>query len=385
MWWGVVLVIAGASSGVLGVAFALGQHDLKRLLAYHSVENIGIICIGLGLALIGRTVGSSELVVLGLGGALLHVLNHGLFKSLLFLSAGGVLHVTRTRDIDKLGGLHHRMPRTALAFLVGAVAICGLPPLNGLVSELLIYLGLFHALGEVHSGSWLAGAFAAPALALIGGLAVACFVKAFGSVFLGAPRSPAGDHAHDGGIAMLVPMAVLATCCVFIGLGAIAIAPLLDEASIAWSGSRAIPTVSDLAPLVQVSLVSASVLAAIGIGAWMFRRTRTVRAERGTWDCGYAAPNPRMQYSSASFADALVGVLGWALRPARHVTSPAGTFPTAARFASHVPDLVLDRGLRPAFEAVGRTLGRLMILQRGSVHVYLLYILGTLLVLLLWR
>src|SRR6266567_6097176 len=148
LWWGYALLVAGGVSGVLGVGFAIGQHDLKRLLAYHSVENIGIICLGLGVAVLGRSLGRPELVALGIAGALLHVWNHGLFKGLLFLSAGSVLHATGTREIDRLGGLLRRMPRTGLAFLVGAVAICGLPPLNGLVSELLVYLGLFGTLGN---------------------------------------------------------------------------------------------------------------------------------------------------------------------------------------------------------------------------------------------
>src|SRR5262249_33375736 len=146
-WWGGLLLGLGVVSGVLGVAFAIGQHDLKRLLAYHSIENIGIIVMGIGLALLGRSLGRTDWVLLGMAGALLHVWNHALFKSLLFLSAGSVIHAVHTRAIDHLGGLARRMPWTALCFLVGAVAICGLPPLNGFVSELLVYLGLFRTLG----------------------------------------------------------------------------------------------------------------------------------------------------------------------------------------------------------------------------------------------
>src|SRR5262249_22056521 len=168
VWWGGLLLGLGAVSGVLGVAFAVGQHDLKRLLAYHSIENIGIIVMGLGLALAGRALGHVDWVLLGLGGALLHVWNHALVKSLLFYSAGSVVHATHTREIDHLGGLGKAMPYTGLAFLLGAVAICGLPPLNGFVSELLIYLGLFRTLGIDGGPSWDAAAFVAPALALIG-------------------------------------------------------------------------------------------------------------------------------------------------------------------------------------------------------------------------
>src|SRR5437879_10752784 len=155
--WGGALLVLGVVSGVLGVAFAIGQHDLKRLLAYHSIENIGIIVMGLGLSLLGRSLNRADWVVLGLSGALLHVWNHALFKALLFLSAGSVIHAVHTRAIDHLGGLAKAMPWTALSFLVGAVAICGLPPLNGLVSEFLISLGLFGTLGT-GAGQSVAGA-----------------------------------------------------------------------------------------------------------------------------------------------------------------------------------------------------------------------------------
>src|SRR5437762_13515744 len=160
-WWGGALLAAGVVSGVLGVAFALGQHDLKRLLAYHSIENIGIIVMGVGLAMLGRSLGRGDWIVLGLGGALLHVWNHALFKSLLFLSAGSVIHAVHTREIDCLGGLAKPMPRTALGFVVGAVAICGLPPLNGFVSEFFIYLGLFRTLGLGGQPAYAGAAFAA--------------------------------------------------------------------------------------------------------------------------------------------------------------------------------------------------------------------------------
>src|SRR5208337_5320251 len=174
LYWGAVLLALGAISGVLGVVFAIGQHDLKRLLAYHSIENIGIIVMGLGLALLGRSLGRSEWIILGLSGALLHVWNHALFKSLLFLSAGSVIHAVHTREIDHLGGLAKVMPWTSVCFLIGAVAICGLPPLNGFVSEFLIYLGLFGSLMNGKGTSFAGASFAVPALALIGALALAC-------------------------------------------------------------------------------------------------------------------------------------------------------------------------------------------------------------------
>ncbi|MBI4511036.1 MAG: hydrogenase [Deltaproteobacteria bacterium] len=397
LWWGHVLVAAGAVSGVLGVGFAIGQHDMKRLLAYHSVENIGIILLGLGVAVLGRSLGRPELVALGVAGALLHVWNHGLFKALLFLSAGSVLHATGTREIDRLGGLLRRMPWTGLAFLVGAVAICGLPPLNGLVSELLVYLGLFRA-STGGPGPWLAGVLAAPALAFVGGLAVACFVKVFGAVFLGHPRTADAEGAHEGGPAMLTAMAVLAAGCLFIGLGAPLLSGVLNAAVSAWAGptAAAAPAIHELAPLGWVSMTSAVLLIVLVLAsALLFKRVRA-RAlatssaakdagEVGTWDCGYAAPSARMQYTSSSFAGILVSFLGWALHPSAHGPKIDGPFPSAAAFHSHVPDTVLDRAITPSFSLVGRFLARLRPIQRGSIHLYLLYILGTLIALLFWR
>ncbi|MGO9115212.1 MAG: proton-conducting transporter membrane subunit, partial [Thermoguttaceae bacterium] len=301
--WGYVVLGLGVVSGVLGVAFAVGQHDLKRLLAYHSIENIGIIVIGLGLALIGRTYQRADWVILGLGGALLHVWNHALFKSLLFFSAGSVFHATGTREIDRLGGLAKAMPRTSLGFLVGAIAICGLPPLNGFVSELLIYLGLFGALGIGEGAACPIAAFAAPALALIGGLAVACFVKVFGAVFLGTARSDDARHAHESPWSMIGPMGVLMACCGFIGLFPSQIAPILGRAIAAWSpetadaGSR----LADLAPLGWVSGMGLLLLAFLGLGCAALRqRLRAGDLATGsTWGCGYAAPTARMQYTSS--------------------------------------------------------------------------------------
>lgn len=390
LWWGYALLAAGGLSGVLGVGFAIGQHDLKRLLAYHSVENIGIICLGLGVAMLGRSLGRPELIALGLAGALLHVWNHALFKALLFLSAGAVLHTTGTRQIDRLGGLFRRMPKTGLAFLVGAVAICGLPPLNGLVSELFVYLGLFRT-GTSGGGPWIAAALAAPALALIGGLALACFVKVFGAVFLGEPRTSDVERAHDPGPAMLVPMGLLGAFCVLIGLGPSLVAPVLDRAVTTWAEGVTTPPLSNLAPLSWISAIGVALL----FFAWLVWRVAVrgvVRARAlhsadavGTWDCGYAAPTARMQYTSSSFAEMLVGLLGWALRPRSYSPPLTGPFPPRGAFHSHVPDTVLDLAVVPGFSLAGRLLDRLRPLHRGSLHLYLVYLLLALLWLLVWR
>ncbi|MGH7137887.1 MAG: proton-conducting transporter membrane subunit [Pirellulales bacterium] len=288
--WGGTLLGLGAVSGVLGVAFAIGQHDIKRLLAYHSIENIGIIVMGLGLALIGRSLGRADWIVLGLAGSLLHVWNHALFKALLFLSAGSVIHATHTREIDHLGGLAKTMPATALGFLVGAVAICGLPPLNGFVSELLIYLGLFGTLGNGAGASLPAAALAAPALALIGALAVACFVKVYGAVFLGTARSEHAQHAHESPPAMIGPMGILAGCCFLIGLLPPLIAPMLASAVAAWdpglkdAGVR----LAALAPLNSIMMMGLLLTAALiaGGAALGLCVRQSIVAKGATWGCG---------------------------------------------------------------------------------------------------
>ena len=389
VWWGGLLLGLGAVSGVLGVVMALGQHDLKRLLAYHSIENIGIIVMGLGLALVGRSYHCLPWVVLGLAGALLHVWNHGLFKALLFLSAGAVVHAARTRDIDHLGGLARAMPRTAFFFAVGAVAICGLPPLNGFVSELFIYLGAFRSLGIQEAASWPTAAFAAPVLALIGGLALACFVKAYGAVFLGTARSRHAEQAIEVGPAMTGPMGVLAGLCAIIGMAPMLVAPVLESGIRTWLAEPGAvpPALGTLAPLgwisaAAVALLALLVLAGMGL-ARMIRERRSAPA--CTWDCGYAAPTARMQYTASSFAQLLGVLFKWVQQPREQRPELAGVFPAGSRFRSRALDLVLDAALKPVFRHGARLLSSFRFIQAGNIHAYLFYIIVFLIVLLLWR
>jgi hydrogenase-4 component B len=386
LWWGGLLLALGIVSAVLGVTFALGQHDLKRLLAYHSIENIGIIVIGLALALLGRTVGEPKWMVLGLAGSLLHVWNHALFKSLLFLGAGSVIHSQHTREIDHLGGLAKPMPWTAGCFLIGAAAICGLPPLNGFVSEFFIYVGLFQTLGLGDERSLPAAAFAVPALALMGALAVACFVKVFGVVFLGVSRQPEAHPAHESGWPMIVPLCVLSACCIAIGLAPGAVAPLLDRAVTVWTGELApVPgALAESAPLMQLSVSAAVVWASLAVvSGLLYWRIRTQPLSwTETWGCGYTAPTPRMQYTASSFAQFLVDLLGWSLQPTVHRPHLDNLFPSTAEFASHVPEVVLDRAVQPVARFLGRVLLWFRLMQQGAVQIYLLYIFAILVLLL---
>ena len=394
-WWGGTVFVLGVVSGIGGVAYALGQHDIKRLLAYHSVENIGIIAMGLGLALVGRTYGRTAWIELGMGAALFHVLNHALFKSLLFLGAGSVIHATHTREMDHLGGLLKKMPWTGATFLVAAVAISGLPPLNGFVSELLLYLAMLDTLGGPGvSSSWLGGVLALPALALIGAMALACFVKAFGAVFLGLPRSEHAEHAHEANRRMVVPMVGIAALCVLLGLAPQCVMPLLNRAAGEAAHLAESARIQDRAPLTSVSSLGVALVVLCALLVAFVRAGRRARTKRvvGTWDCGYAKPAASMQYTSSSFAGWYVRLFGWWLWPSTSGTnlavrlegrpSTGELFPEKASFASHVGDVILDRALVPAFAWVTRLARGARWLQQGKVQTYLVYIFITLVVLL---
>ena len=380
---GWVVTALGAASAVLGVAFALGQHDLKRLLAYHSVENIGIILIGLGMALVAVEQGGPAWGRLALAGALLHVWNHGLFKALLFFGAGSVLHATGTREMSQLGGLWRRMPWTAGLFALGAAAICGLPPLNGFVSEWLVFLGLFDATIARGPAAW--GAIpTAILLGVTGALALACFVKVCGVVFLGAPRSTLAATAHECGSSMRGAMLTLAAACVAIGLAPAlcwpAIARAIEVWRPAWAGSAA------PAPLASLGLAHGG-LAVVGTvaGWWLWRRARHRRLTHAlTWDCGYATPTARMQITAGSFASTITEWFAFILRPVRHEQRPQGHFPDSACTSTHTPETVLQRVIEPASRLIMR--GSLVArrLQHGRAQSYVLYLLIGLAVLTAW-
>jgi hydrogenase-4 component B len=372
---GWTIAVAGAASAIMGVVLALGQHDLKRLLAYHSVENIGIILLGLGFSIVATGDGHPLWGALALAGALLHVWNHGLFKALLFLGAGSVAHATGTREMSRLGGLWRRMPWTTAYFALGAAAISGLPPLNGFVSEWLVYLGLFGA-ADGRGRPSLAAIAAAVILAMTGALALACFIKASGVVFLGAARSKAAAAAHECGRPMLAAMGVLGAACVAIGLAPAVFWPAVASAAGAWRG----PWVVLEAPPSLVALgLCAFGLAILGAGAafWLLRRIGAGRVERGpTWDCGYAAPDPRMQYTAGSFAATILEWFAWIIRPVRHELRPEGAWPARASFEEHVPEIVLKYAVLPVGAGVMRVSLAVRRLQHGRLPAYLFYILA---------
>jgi hydrogenase-4 component B len=390
IWWGWVLLCIGLVSGVLGIVFALAQHDLKRLLAYSSVENIGLITAGLGLGLLGISYHQPLISILGFGGALLHVLNHSLFKGLLFLAAGSVAHATGTRDTNRLGGLLKKMPWTGALFLIGAVAICGLPPLNGFISELALAGASLKAITADLAQAAMAGLLALVGIGLIGGLAAVTFTKAFGTVFLGEPRQPM-EKPHDAGIAMKIPMIILAAGCVGIALGA------------AWLPDWIVPIASRLGGLEpeRISAViqtPAFVLAIVSICGLVLVILFAVIAlvRRGllsgrivgtadTWGCGYARPSTRIQYTASSFVQPVTTLFRWVLGTQRQLQRPEGFFPAKASLTTETPDLTHEELYRPGFLKVNWGIAKLRWMQQGHVQLYVLYIAVTLIVLLAWK
>ncbi|HOA06117.1 MAG TPA: proton-conducting transporter membrane subunit [Candidatus Fermentibacter daniensis] len=386
LWWGWTLVVIGSASGILGVLFALAQHDLKRLLAYHSIENIGIIVLGMGIGLVGSATGNHLVAMLGYAGAILHTLNHGVFKSLLFMGAGSVIHATGSRDIDRLGGLMKRMPVTGATFLTGAAAISGLPGLNGFMSEFLIYAGAFMLI--VSGGAIWAGVVTALSLAIIGGLALACFTKAAGAVFLGEPRGPAPANATESPRAMLGPMITLAVFCVGLALGAPWLAKMAGTATGMAATAASFPDSLQVFNLLADITVATVLLVLLVLAAALLRshvlkgRASTVSP---TWDCGYAAASPRVQYSASSFADPIVRMFRIVLRTRRHVQAPEGFFPTAASLETHTDDVLMARVFEPAARGVTRLASLVSRLQQGSTHLYLMYIFVTIIILMIWN
>jgi hydrogenase-4 component B len=380
LWWGALLLTAGLVSALMGICIASAQKDIKRLLAYSSIENLGIITAGIGAALIGITTGDSRLASLGLAGALLHVLNHSLFKPLLFFSAGSVMHATGTRDMDRMGGLGQRMPWSTLLTVCGAVAICGLPPFNGFVSEFLLYLGFF---GEARAAEPYV-ALGAPVLALVGGVAVVSLVKLLGITFLGAPRSESAAHSHEAPKTMLLPMGTLAALSLLGGLYPQLFLSLVD---------RVLPSFVPLSPAGAALplqpiwfTIGGAVVLALALLIFLFLRGRqAVSVVTGpTWGCGYIRPNPRVQYTASSFG-AMFGSLAAPLIRSRIKNGAiAGVAPAAVSFSYLPEETVLYRIIYPVLNIVGVGFTFIRRLQHGEVQIYILYIFVTLFLLMLW-
>jgi hydrogenase-4 component B len=394
-WWALPPIILGAMTAVLGLLYAVLDRDLKRVLAYSTIENVGLIFVALGLALAFRANAQHEAAAVAMAAALLHVLNHSWFKSLLFLGAGAILHATGRRDLDGLGGLIHRMPRTAAFFLVGALAISALPPLNGFVSEWLLFQAVIAAPALPQAALHFASPAIGAMLALAAALAAACFVRVYGTAFLGRPRSAEAAGAHDVPLVQQAAMGGLALLCVLGGLMgsvlAMALAPVLDKlVGGALPGPDSGPTPFSLiafdparsiydAPVIALFVAIASLTTLIVVHRLSERRTRRGPA----WDCGFPDPSPATQYTASSFAQPLRRVYGAAAFSAQEtvVMPPPGDI-RPARFSV----VAVDHLWRAFYAAPGRTvLGlsvRLNVFQFLTIRRYLVLMFVTLVILL---
>ncbi len=390
-WWSLACIGLGLFTGVWGILAALGQRDIKRLLAYSSVENVGLILLGLGLGLMGTAQRLPGLALLGYGGALLHMLNHGLIKSLLFLSAGAVLHSTGTLDQSRLGGLAGRMPLTGAAFFLGALAICGLPPLNGFCGELLMYMAAAANTagdGFSHDVSVLCSV---AGLAFIGALCLAAFGRGLGAAFLGEPRSEAALKAHDPGHLECFVLLVLLGLCLTASLAAPSLFSILLPAVTLLMGKggaaaeRLAPTAT--MPLAYTALAACLVFLAAVVLFKLRERllfNRPIRGSR-TWGCGYTGPTARMQYSGGSFVQPLADQTRTVTGHRTVIHAPLGLFPLSARVEERSPERGVVWLFRPLFQGLETLCNGLKFLQHGKAHLYILYILVALVLALAWK
>ena len=374
---GIFLLIISFISGVFGVTLAIVQHDLKKLLAYHSIENIGIIGIGMGIGVIGLAIHNSTLAVLGLAGGFLHILNHSLFKSLLFYAAGNVYQKTHTRNIEQLGGLIKRMPQTAIFFLLGAIAISGLPPFNGFISEFLIYLGMFK---ELHTGDLVLSLLllgGIVGLVLIGGLAFYCFTKVFSIVFLGNPRSNKPLHASEVAGSMLLPKYIIAIF--IVGIGVLPVILLKPLGSIVQLFTPDISILTAIAPSAQGISVSLGILVFIIVSLWLVRKlvTKNKITEAGpTWGCGYTGAKPAIhQYTATSYAEYISGLAKYITQGKKHFKKieKDEIFPEPRSFETHSSDVFEDWIIsKPSYKLL-QFLEKIAVFQTGNIQHYLLY------------
>jgi hydrogenase-4 component B len=401
-WAGMLVLTIGVISALLGVLYALMEHDLKRLLAYHSIENIGIILMGFGSALLFRSYGHPQLAALALIAGLFHTLNHGIFKCLLFLGAGGVVHATGTRNMERMGGLIRRMPSTALFFLIGAVAISGLPPLNGFVSEWLTYQALLAGFGATADLARVAFPIAGAMLALTAALAAACFVKAFGITFLALPRSEEAGRAEEVSVSMRTGMAILAVACVALGLGATWFLPIFGPVTQNLLGVDATKTLiaGNGFALTAGSVHSGSVspaalgllladLIALPLLVWYIfgRKSAPRRVSGPTWDCGLPGLTAENEYTATAFSKPLRMIFAALFRPHREIQAEfevSPYYPTAIHFESEIESTFEVRIYRPLSYGILRIASKMRWLQSGSIHLYLAYVFVTLILLLLF-
>ncbi len=394
--WALALMAVGMVSAILGVLYALTQNDIKRLLAYSTIENSGIIVLGLGAAMMAMAEGHGALASVAIAASLTHVLNHAVFKGLLFLGAGSVVMATGTRQVEQFGGLLRRMPWTGLFFLVGALAISGLPLLNGFPSEWLTFqallLGFTSTPGLVRLTFPVAGAL----LALTTALAAACFVRAFGISFLALPRSVAASEAEESPAVMLVPQAVMAALCVGLGLmpgvalraleGIMVSLPGLQPAALVSAGGLGMTSGTASFDHVAPAALFVALLGGLAVAGLLAARKGLAVRRQPTWACG-GELTARTEYTATAFSKPMMMIFRGVYRPTRTVETLADVspyFPHEVRYRSEIEPTFERYIYGPLVRAVVRAATGMRVLQAGSLHAYLAYVLVLAVILLLW-
>jgi len=369
------VILISVITALYGILYAISQHDLKRLFAYSSIENIGIIGIGIGTGMLGLTYGNSIVTLLGFGGALLHILNHSIFKELLFLLAGSVYLKTHTRDIEKLGGLIKSMPITGTLFLFGSVAICALPPFNGFISEFLIYFGMLKGLAITNFFVILALIFTIAGLAFVGTMAILCFTKAFSIVFLGMPRSEASANVlKDVNCTMTIPMTILTILSLAIGLFPQFAMQLINK-PISILSNNAIENINiPIEILQQISIFTLAIFGIITLlSVLRFILCKGKIQYHDTWGCGYDRPNKCMQYTASSYASPFLSMLKPLFKKVFDIEKPKKIFPRSAHFALHIDDIEEAYVIHPLVKFDEWFLSKFEKLQDGNIQTYIKY------------
>ncbi len=376
---GIFILILSALSGIMGVMMAVVQHDLKKLLAYHSIENIGIIGIGIALGVIGMATDNNAMTLLGFSGGLLHVLNHSLFKSVLFFNAGSVYQASHTRNIEHLGGLMKKMPHTAALFLIGSLSICGLPPFNGFISEYLIYLGMFKSLttSSIYISSTLL--IAILSLVLIGGMAIFCFTKAFGIVFLGQARTSVASEAHDPERIMIWPQYISIFFIIAIGLAPVlflkpVFATIVSSFYMSGTESLQISSITNLSQISIVAGIFVLLVSVLLVYRFLHIRSKVISYEP-TWGCGSTATGPKQQYTATSFSYNFNHLAKPVLQTEKITTEIEENeiFPSERTFISRHDDIFRKYLIDIPVDLISGMLKKIAVMQTGKIQDYILY------------
>lgn len=370
-----VLIVAVVSA-LYGVLYAITQHDIKRLLAYHSIENIGIIGIGIGIGMLGLAYGNHIVATFGFAGGILHILNHSIFKELLFFAAGSVYLKTHTRNIESLGGLIKKMPYTALMFIIGSVAICGLPPFNGFISEFLIYVGMLVGIPSADINSFITLVISIAGLALVGTMAVLCFTKASGIMFLGEPRSEKAENVkEDSSAVMLLPMEILACFTLLIGIfPQYVLAAILSPVSLFVGGNAVLPMFETVVAMMQTISVLFLIFLALVAVLFVIRRFINNKSEEHcTWGCGYNRANNHMQYTASSYANLFISTLKPLFKRVSHIKKPKELFPKDAYYELEIEDIEEAYIVKPILKLDEKILAKFERIQNGNIQQYILF------------